>query len=163
MIPEPERAPLRDQVVGFVRGHAVGMASVEEIERLNILYASHLAMERAVTELESRLGIQADAILVDGHLVPKVFSNRGHALIKGDQKSFTIACASIIAKVHRDEMMGELDQKYPGYGMKEHKGYPTPFHKSQIKALGVTDIHRKTFKGVAIDDNELADDQDNLF
>jgi len=156
MIPEPERAPLRDEVLKFVRGSAIGSASVEEIERLNILYASHLAMERAVAELEAKLGVTADAILIDGHLVPRAFRGRGHALIKGDQKSFTIACASIIAKVYRDELMEELDARYPGYGMKSHKGYPTPFHKVQIKTLGVTDIHRKTFRGVAIDDDEPA-------
>jgi ribonuclease HII len=162
MIPEPERAPLRDAVMGFVRGHAVAEASVEEIEHLNILYASHLAMERAVAALEAKLQIRADAVLVDGHIVPKCFLGRGHPLIKGDQKSLTIACASIMAKVYRDDLMSDLDTQYPGYGMKGHKGYPTPYHKAQIRELGVTSIHRKGFKGVLLE-NTLEDQEDFFF
>ena len=90
----------------------------------------------------------ADAILVDGNLVPKGLQNRGHALIKGDQKSVTIACASVFAKVYRDDLMNELDVQYPGYGLAKHKGYPTPFHKEQLQQLGSTEIHRSGFKGV---------------
>lgn len=161
MIPEEERSLFRDAVKEFARGYAVGEASVEEIEKLNILYASHLAMERAVAKLESDLGIRAHKILIDGHIVPKAFLGRGTALIKGDQKSLTIACASIMAKVHRDEMMAEMESVYPGYGLGKHKGYPTPFHKKQIETLGITPIHRKGFKGVLIEEDE--DTQDDLF
>ena len=147
LIPESQREFFRDAAKEFVLGYAIGEASVEEIEELNILYASHLAMERAVAQLEKKLKIRADWILVDGHIVPKVFSNRGKPLIKGDQKSLSIACASIIAKVYRDQMMRELETQYPGYGLKKHKGYPTPFHKKQIQILGSTPIHRRGFKG----------------
>jgi ribonuclease HII len=150
MIREPDREPLRDQVAAYVRGYSVAEASVEEIETLNILYASHLAMERAVGDLEASLGIRADAVLVDGHIVPQCFLGRGYPLIKGDQKSLTIACASIIAKVYRDQMMARFEVEYPGYGMKVHKGYGTAFHRAQIQALGITPIHRKSFRGVVL-------------
>ena len=160
MVPEADRAAMSDAVKGFVLGYAIGEASVEEIESLNILYASHLAMERAVKTLEDRLGFKADHILVDGHIVPRVFLGRGIPLIKGDARSLSIACASIIAKVHRDELMQQLSEKYPGYGLKEHKGYSTPFHKKQILALGVTEIHRKSFRGVRSEENL---DQASLF
>jgi len=148
MIVEEQRELFRDAVKEFALGHAVGEATVEEIAELNILYASHLAMERAVKKLEEQMEIRADWILIDGHIVPKVFRDRGKALVKGDQKSLTIACASIIAKVHRDQLMAEMETIYPGYGMKKHKGYPTPFHKKQIQVLGATPIHRRGFKGV---------------
>jgi len=147
MIPEDQRELFRDAVKTFALGTAIGEASVEEIGELNILYASHLAMERAVAKLEKKLGIRADWILVDGHIVPKVFKDRGKPLIKGDQKSLTIACASIVAKVHRDQLMSDLEAQYPGYGLLKHKGYPTPFHKKQIQILGTTPIHRLGFKG----------------
>ena len=150
MIPEKHREMFRDAVKEFALGYAIGEASVKEIETLNILYASHLAMERAVKTLEKKLKIRADWILVDGHIVPKVFKGRGVPLIKGDQKSLTIACASIIAKVHRDQMMADLEAQYPGYGLMKHKGYPTKFHKKQIKILGPTPLHRRGFKGVII-------------
>ena len=159
LIPEPARAPLAEAVKAFVRGYEIGEASVDEIETLNILYASHLAMERAVFGLEKKLGLKADFILVDGNLVPRAFLGRGHPLIKGDQKSFTIACASIIAKVYRDQMMHDLDLVYPGYGLKEHKGYSTPHHKRKIQELGATKIHRMSFRGVRA---EIADDQMSL-
>jgi ribonuclease HII len=150
LISEDQRPLFRDAVRDFVLGCEVAEASVEEIGKLNILYASHLAMERAVQRLEAKLGIQADVILVDGNLVPKAFKTRGKPLIKGDQKSLTIACASIMAKVYRDELMDEMELKYPGYGMKAHKGYPTPFHKKQIELKGPTPIHRPGFKGSGV-------------
>ena len=148
MIPEIKRAPLADQVRKWVVAESVQEASVAEIAKLNILYASHLAMERAVLQVEARLGRKADLVLVDGNIVPKGLKDRGLAIIKGDQKSLTIACASILAKVYRDELMEKLDDVYPGYGHKKHKGYPTPFHKQKILELGVTEIHRLGFKGV---------------
>ena len=163
MIPEEEREMFRDAVNEFVLGSAVGEASVEEIESLNILYASHLAMERAVEALEKKLEIRADWILVDGHIVPKVFRNRGMPLIKGDQKSLSIACASIVAKVHRDQLMAEMELVYPGYGLKQNKGYPTPFHKKQIEILGPTPIHRRGFKGVILNQDMTVFLQDELF
>jgi ribonuclease HII len=162
LIPEPERPAVEGAVKRFVRAFGLGEASVEEIERLNILYASHLAMERAVSDLEQKLGIVADVILIDGHLIPKVFKGRAQTVllpvIKGDLKCLSIACASIIAKVYRDDLMMTLDRQYPGYGMNQNKGYPTPFHKKQILAMGHTEIHRKTFAGVLVEnvDPEIA-------
>ena len=149
LVPEEERGPLADAISEFVIAHSVKEASVEEIDRLNILYASHLAMERAVAEIEEKLGRPADAILVDGHIVPKTLRGRGHPLIKGDLKSITIACASLLAKVYRDQLMARMDGIYPGYGFKQHKGYGTPFHKGQIRALGICPLHRPSFHGVA--------------
>jgi len=163
MIPEEDREMFRDAVEKFALGYAIGEASVDEIESLNILYASHLAMERAVAALEKKLNIKADCILVDGHIVPKVFKHRGMPLIKGDQKSLSIACASIMAKVYRDQLMAEMELVYPGYGLKKHKGYPTPFHKKQIEILGPTPIHRRGFKGVILNQDISAIMQDELF
>ncbi len=154
MIPEEHRELFQIAVREFALGYGIGEASVEEIAELNILYASHLAMERAVQQLEEKLGRQADWILVDGHIVPKVFKDRGKPLIKGDQKSLSIACASIIAKVYRDQLMKEWESIYPGYGLTQHKGYPTPFHKKQIQVLGPTPIHRKGFKGVLPEESD---------
>ena len=131
LVPEEDRAPMADAVRQFVRGSAIGEASVEEIETLNILYASHLAMERAVSSLEKSLGIRASAVLVDGNIVPRAFVGRGHALIKGDGRSLTIACASIIAKVYRDEMMHEL-QNIQVTASKNTKGIPPRFIKNKF-------------------------------
>ncbi len=149
LIPEDERAPLAAAVSQIVTYSSVKEASVAEINQLNILYASHLAMERAVEEIEMQFGRKADLVLVDGNMVPKRLKDRGVAIIKGDLKSLTIACASILAKVYRDDLMKTLDYSHPGYGFKQHKGYPTPFHKSQIISLGVTEHHRAGFAGVS--------------
>jgi ribonuclease HII len=148
LIPEQSRSRLAQELQQMGIRHQVGEASVEEIGELNILYAAHLAMERAVIGLEKQIGRQADLVLVDGNQVPKGLKGRAKAIVKGDLKSLTIACASIFAKVHRDELMDSLETQFPGYGLKKHKGYPTPFHKAQIKELGATEIHRSGFKGV---------------
>ncbi len=148
LIPEVERAPLRDAIEPLVKGWSVAEASVEEIARLNILHASGLAMERAVSELETRLGRKADRVLVDGNRVPPALRDRGEAIVKGDLKSLSIAAASLFAKVHRDQLMEELEHQHPGYGFLKHKGYPTPFHQARIRELGVTPVHRRGFRGV---------------
>lgn len=148
LIPESKRSGLAEWVKGFVTAYAIGEASVEEIDELNILVASHLAMERAVSLLEASLQKKAKTVLVDGNLLPKGLKSRGVPVIKGDNRSISIACASVIAKVFRDEQIQALDLKYPGYGLAKHKGYSTKFHKEQIQLLGATEIHRKSFKGV---------------
>ncbi len=150
LIPEKDREPLMLAISGQgILAHAVSEADVAEIASLNILHASMLAMERAVCAVEEKLGRKADLVLIDGNRVPKGLQDRGRAIVKGDQKSLSIACASIFAKVHRDALMETLEAKYPGYGLSKHKGYPTPFHKAQIKNLGATPIHREGFNGVS--------------
>ncbi|MBC8316435.1 MAG: ribonuclease HII [Desulfobulbaceae bacterium] len=124
----------------------VGSAGPEEIDDINILQASLLAMRRAV---ESLSGIP-DYILVDGKF-PVPVSIPQKALIKGEQKSASIAAASIIAKVTRDRLMCELDEQFPQYNFCKHKGYPTKEHKQLIMQHGPCPIHRKSFRGVRED------------
>lgn len=122
----------------------VGLASVAEIDALNILYASHLAMERAVAALP---GVP-DHALIDGNMVPKGLTCPATALVKGDGRSLSIAAASIIAKVTRDRIMVDLAQQFPGFGWERNAGYPTKAHKEALARLGVTPHHRRSFKPV---------------
>ncbi len=122
---------------------SIAHASVEEIDELNILYASHLAMERAV----AGLGTVSHA-LIDGNLIPKGLGCPATAIVKGDSRSLSIAAASIAAKVTRDRIMVDLAQQYPGYGWEKNAGYPTKMHREALKALGVTPHHRRSFKTV---------------
>lgn len=123
---------------------ALGMASVEEIDALNILRASHLAMERAV----AGLSLPPDHLLIDGNLVPAGLVGRAQAIVKGDAKSLSIAAASIVAKVTRDRLMVDLAQQYPGYGWEVNAGYPVPAHRKALLDLGVTAAHRRSFRPV---------------
>lgn len=116
----------------------IGLASVEEIEALNIKNASRLAMERAVAQT------RADVLLVDAERDLAVGLPQ-RALIHGDALSYSIACASIAAKVTRDRLMQALDQQYPGYGLAKHKGYGTAEHMEAIRRLGPCPIHRRLF------------------
>jgi ribonuclease HII len=129
---------------------AIVHASVQEIDAINILRASHLAMQRAVESVLAREP-QLHHVLVDGNLIPRGFSGSSFSFsphIKGDQKSIAIACASILAKVERDRVMGELEVEYPGYGLAAHKGYPTPSHLKALARQGVTSIYRQSFAPV---------------
>ena len=123
---------------------AIGAASVAEIDVLNILRASHLAMERAVAGLSRK----PDHILIDGNLVPAGLQTRAEAIVKGDAKSLSIAAASIVAKVTRDRIMVDLAQQYPGYGWEANAGYPVPAHLAALLDLGVTPAHRRSFRPV---------------
>lgn len=124
---------------------AVAFASVEEIEKMNILQASLLAMRRAVLALKVKKG----AVFVDGkYLIPDLNNFVQIPVIKGDLLINSISAGSIIAKHFRDQWMIRLDQKYPGYALNQHKGYPTKMHKKAIRELGPSPIHRKTFAGV---------------
>jgi ribonuclease HII len=123
---------------------SVAHASVEEIDTLNILRASHLAMERAVTGLAVVPGF----VLVDGNLIPAGLQGRAEAIVKGDARSWSIAAASIIAKVTRDRIMVDLAQQHPGYGWEGNAGYPTKQHLEALQNLGVTPWHRRSFKPV---------------
>jgi len=120
--------------------YAVASAGVAEIDSINILQASLLAMTRAVQQLAT----QPEYVLVDGNRLPK-WTYRGEAVVKGDAKVASIAAASILAKVTRDRALVELDATYPGYGLAIHKGYPTPVHLSALARLGPTPIHRRSF------------------
>jgi ribonuclease HII len=122
---------------------SVAHASVEEIDDLNILYASHLAMERAV----AGLGPICHA-LIDGNMIPKALGCPATAVVKGEGRSLSIAAASIIAKVTRDRIMVDLAQQYPGYGWEKNAGYPTKLHRAALETLGVTPHHRRSFKPV---------------
>jgi ribonuclease HII len=121
-----------------------GEASVEEIDRLNILRASHLAMVRAVQALPRR----PDHVLVDGNLIPRDFGWPATAVIRGDSLSQSIAAASIVAKIRRDRIMWDLAQHYPGYGWETNMGYPSKSHRLALQNLGVTPHHRRSFKPV---------------
>lgn len=123
---------------------SVAHATVEEIDAMNILRASHLAMERAVAGLP---GV-ASHVLVDGNLIPAGLQGRAEAIVKGDAKSLSIAAASIIAKVTRDRIMVDLAQQHPGYGWEVNAGYPTKQHLEALLNLGVTPWHRRSFKPV---------------
>ena len=119
---------------------AIGIASVEEIDKINILQASLLAMKRAVLNLN----IKPQTILVDGNKLPDLKYNM-YPIIKGDSKSISIAAASIIAKVYRDKLMQDLSLQYPGYYWEKNSGYGTKQHLLALDNLGVTPIHRKSF------------------
>ena len=122
----------------------VGLASVAEIDEFNILRASHLAMNRAIAELD----VAPDHVLIDGNLVPRDLTLSATAVVKGDSLSLSIAAASIVAKTRRDAIMWDLAQQYPGYGWERNQGYPTKCHKEALRNLGVTPHHRRSFKPV---------------
>ncbi len=123
--------------------HAVGRAEPEEIDRLNILQASLLAMQRAVHALE----VRPRRVLVDGNHCPEL-PMPCQAVVKGDDRVPAIAAASILAKVIRDAEMVELDRRHPGYGLAGHKGYPTRAHLEALVRLGPSPIHRRSFAPV---------------
>ncbi len=139
-----QRIHLFDQIQKQALAFALGKASVIEIDKLNILQASFLAMQRAVSALE----LHPDFIYVDGNRCPH-WAYPCQAVVKGDSKIMAIAAASILAKVTRDNEMLELDLIYPGYGLAQHKGYPTPQHLQSLKNLGPCPIHRRSFRPVA--------------
>lgn len=139
----PKQREILSEVIRKNSFYAFGISTPEEIDKINILQASLLAMKRAVLGLS----IKPSKILVDGIYKPDINFDM-EAIIKGDSFINEISAASIIAKVERDKYMTKIDAKYPGYGFKDHKGYGTKSHFQMIKELGVTDIHRMTFKGV---------------
>ncbi|GHE01655.1 ribonuclease HII [Defluviimonas sp. 20V17] len=122
----------------------VAHASVEEIDKINILRASHLAMLRAIAGLPR----PPDQVLIDGNMIPRGLELPAQAVVKGDAKSLSIAAASIVAKVVRDRLMVDLAQQHPGYGWERNAGYPSPAHKQAIRDLGITPHHRRSFKPI---------------
>ena len=135
------RERLHDQIMEFA-AVSIAHATVAEIDSLNILRASHLAMERAVA------GLPADHALIDGNLTPGSLGCAATAIIKGDARSLSIAAASIVAKVTRDRIMVDLAQQHPGYGWDHNAGYPTKAHLAALLNIGVTAWHRRSFQPV---------------
>ncbi|MDS9949542.1 MAG: ribonuclease HII [Planktomarina sp.] len=123
---------------------SIASASEREIEEINILRASHLAMMRAIEGLKTN----PNHILIDGNLIPRDLTIPATAIIKGDARSVSIAAASIVAKISRDLIMCDLGQQFPGYGWDKNAGYPTLQHLNALQDLGVTPHHRRTFKPV---------------
>ncbi|QQS35163.1 MAG: ribonuclease HII [Ignavibacteriales bacterium] len=137
---ESERDNLFDIIKSKALAFSVSEISHSEIDEINILQASLKAMKQSV----NKMNIKPDIVLIDGN---KIFNSemKTRAIVKGDSKSFSIAAASILAKVTRDGIMHMLDEEYPEYNWKKNKGYPTQFHISTIKRIGVSPYHRKTF------------------
>ena len=140
----PKRREILAQEIMAGCDWAVGHASVEEIDTLNILRASHLAMCRALAGLRQR----PDLALVDGNLLPRDLPMPGQAVVKGDARSLSIAAASLVAKLLRDRIMVDLAQQHPGYGWEVNAGYPTKAHRQALLDLGVTPYHRRSFRPV---------------
>ena len=135
-----ERERLYEEIVSSCLSYGIGIVDNNVIDQLNILNATKIAMQMAL----EKLNCEIDCVFVDGNIgfplsVPVL------PIVKGDQKSFTIACASIIAKVTRDNLMQELHLEYPHYGWNQNKGYPTRMHREAIKKFGLSPYHRKSF------------------
>lgn len=143
---ERRREALFDEICDRAAGWAIAEASVAEIDELNILHASMLAMRRAVLALLDD-GHAFDRAHIDGNRCPEL-PVLGRALIGGDAADPAIAAASILAKVTRDRQIVALDTEYPGYGLARHKGYPTPAHLAALGELGPSPIHRRSFAPV---------------
>tara|TARA_R110000772_G_scaffold46687_3_gene106537 strand:- start:1497 stop:2108 length:612 start_codon:yes stop_codon:yes gene_type:complete len=140
---EKRREALFVEIQENALSFCIARASVSEIDEINILQASLLAMHRAV----AGLSVQPEYVLVDGNKVPK-WPYKAEAVVKGDSRVPAIAAASILAKVTRDREMVAFDSVYPGYGMAGHKGYPTKVHMEALQRLGVTPIHRRSYAPV---------------
>ena len=139
-ITEKKREKLFDVICKEAISYGIAYATPAEIDELNILNASQLAMRRAVAMLDPA----PDMVLVDGN-VARAFPMATQTVVKGDALSMSIAAASILAKVSRDRVMAELAKEYPQYQLEKHKGYPTPLHMNLVRELGPSPIHRKTF------------------
>ena len=137
------REQLFDEICEKALSWCIARAEVEEIDQLNILHATMLAMQRAVAGLH----ITPKLALIDGNRCP-VLDVPSAAVVKGDSQVPAIAAASILAKVSRDREMQAIDRQYPGYGIAGHKGYPTPVHLEALQRLGPTPIHRRSFAPV---------------
>lgn len=140
---ERRRETLFEEICGSALAWALGRAEVAEIDEINILQASLLAMQRAV----AGLAVIPQHALVDGNMLPRLPCG-ARAIVGGDASEPCISAASIIAKVARDREMVALDLEYPGYGLARHKGYPTKVHMEALQALGVSAIHRRSFAPV---------------
>lgn len=140
-ISEKKRELLFDEICEKAISYGIAFATVEEIEQLNILQATYLAMSRAVNQLS----VKPDIVLIDGNRIPPQISEPKRFIVKGDALSASIAAASVLAKVSRDRELREIDKQYPEYGFAKHKGYGTKAHYEAIEKYGILPIHRKSF------------------
>ena len=140
---EKKRNSLFEEIKEKALAYSIARCSVAEIDEINILQASLLAMKRAV----EGLSIQPEHVLVDGNHIPN-WTYSAEAVVKGDARVECIAAASILAKVTRDREMVAFDAIYPGFGFAKHKGYPTQLHRDALKKLGITAIHRRSYAPV---------------
>ena len=146
-IPQKQRATISKQIEGIAI-IGIGWASSSEIDQLNILEATMLAMQRAIFSLRKQIILDPDYILIDGNKVPRLdFPSK--AIVRGDEKSISIAAASIVAKSKRDAFMTSLSKLYPGYGWEKNAGYGTREHLAAIEREGITVHHRRSFKPIA--------------
>ena len=136
-----KREKLYDIIIEKAVAYGIAFASVEEIEEVNILNATYLAMNRAIEALK----IPADYALIDGNRVPTGIKIPCETVVKGDALSYSVAAASILAKVTRDRLMLQYDEKYPEYGFSKHMGYGTKYHTDKILEYGPSEIHRPSF------------------
>ena len=138
---EHKRYMLREVIEKEALAWGVGVVTNEEIDKINILNASFLAMHRAIDQLK----VRPEALLIDGNRFKKYHEIPHTIVVKGDGKYLSIAAASILAKTYRDDFMNKIDEEYPGYDWNGNKGYPTKKHRDGIRRLGVTPYHRMTF------------------
>lgn len=148
-ISEKRRELLYDEIIEKADAYCIATASVEEIDSINILQATMLAMKRAVEGLK----ITPDIALIDGNKTPEL-NIESRYVIKGDATSASISAASVLAKVARDRYMKKLAEKYPQYEFGKHKGYGTKLHYEKLAEFGISDIHRKTFLKKLYDDKK---------
>lgn len=139
---EKKRALLKEVVENEALAFAVGIVDHKEIDEINILNASFLAMHRALDQINTPF----ESILVDGNRFKKYHEIEHHCIIKGDGKYLNIAAASILAKTYRDELMEKLDDEFPAYAWKKNKGYPTKAHRDAIRKFGINKNHRLSFR-----------------
>ena len=138
---EKQRKLLRDVIMNEALAYAVGIVDNNEIDEINILNASFLAMHRAIAQLS----VKPELLLIDGNRFNTYKDIKHHCIVGGDAKYQSIAAASILAKTTRDAMMEDFDKQYPMYNWKKNKGYPTMEHKNAIAEFGCTPLHRMTF------------------
>lgn len=146
-----ERLEVRETIVTSALAWAVAEVSNDEIDEINILNASFKAMHLAL----DKLSMKPELLLIDGNRFKPYGEIPFECIIKGDGRYFSIAAASVLAKIHRDELMERMAAQYPGYSWETNVGYPTQEHRDGIKTLGITPLHRKTFQLLPVEQLEL--------